>query len=107
MDFVVESRLAKEAENGTMIQSLRLEEEAIREYLRLVSCDGETRPGCRKEKADAGTDAGAEDEEKCIGCDKCLHHCPMQCRKVGDKECINCGACAEVCPTKAITLGRK
>ena len=47
------------------------------------------------------------DMDKCIGCDKCLHHCPMQCRKVGDKECINCGACAEVCPTKAITLGRK
>ena len=47
------------------------------------------------------------DLDKCIGCDKCLHHCPMQCRKVGDKECINCGACAEVCPTKAISLGKK
>lgn len=70
MDFVIESRLAKEAENGTMIKSLCLEEEAIREYLRLVSCDGETRPGCRKEKADAGTDAGAEDEGKCIGCEE-------------------------------------
>ena len=47
------------------------------------------------------------DMEKCIGCDKCLHHCPMQCHKLGDRECINCGACAEVCPTKAISLGKK
>ena len=47
------------------------------------------------------------DMEKCIGCDKCLHHCPMQCQRVGDRECINCGACAKVCPTKAISLGKK
>lgn len=47
------------------------------------------------------------DLDKCIGCNKCLHSCPMQCQKLGDRECINCGACTNVCPTKAITFGRK
>ena len=47
------------------------------------------------------------DMSRCIGCDKCLHHCPMQCQRVGDRECINCGTCAKVCPTKAISLGKK
>ena len=47
------------------------------------------------------------DMGKCIGCDKCLRHCPMQCQSVGDRECIHCNACAEVCPTKAISLGKK
>lgn len=47
------------------------------------------------------------DMTKCISCDKCLRHCPMQCQKVGDRECINCGECAEVCPTKAISFGKK
>ena len=73
MDFVVELREAKEADGG-MIRSLRLEEEAIREYLQLVDCDGDTRPGCRKEGADAGTGEtpGNEEtsEERCIGCEE-------------------------------------
>lgn len=47
------------------------------------------------------------DMTKCIGCDKCLHRCPMQCQSVGNRECIHCGQCAEVCPTKAISLGKK
>ena len=47
------------------------------------------------------------DMGKCIGCDKCLRHCPMQCQSLGDRECIHCNACAEVCPTKAISLGKK
>ena len=47
------------------------------------------------------------DMSKCIGCDKCLRHCPMQCQSLGDRECIHCNACAEVCPTKAISLGKK
>ena len=47
------------------------------------------------------------DMDKCIGCDKCLHNCPMQCQRLGDRECIHCGSCANVCPTKAITIGKK
>lgn len=47
------------------------------------------------------------DMAKCIGCDKCIKTCPMQCQSVGDRECIHCNQCAKVCPTKAITLGKK
>ena len=39
-----------------MIRSLRLEEEAIREYLQLVDCEGETRPGCRRQAGAAEAD---------------------------------------------------
>lgn len=45
--------------------------------------------------------------DKCIGCDKCIQHCLMDCTKVGDRECINCGECIKVCPTKAISIGKK
>ena len=47
------------------------------------------------------------DMDKCIGCDKCMRHCRMDCTKVGDRECINCGECIKVCPTKAISIGKK
>lgn len=47
------------------------------------------------------------DMDKCIGCDKCMRHCLMDCTKVGDRECINCGECIRVCPTKAISIGKK
>lgn len=41
---------------------------------------------------------------KCIDCGRCLTHCKMDVRHVGDHECIHCGECMEVCPTKAITV---
>lgn len=47
------------------------------------------------------------DMDKCIGCDKCMRHCLMDCTKAGDRECINCGECIRVCPTKAISIGKK
>lgn len=47
------------------------------------------------------------DMDKCIGCDKCMRHCKMDCQHVGDNECINCGECINVCPTKAISIGKK
>lgn len=47
------------------------------------------------------------DMDRCIGCDKCMRHCKMDCTEVGDRECINCGECIKVCPTKAISIGRK
>ena len=47
------------------------------------------------------------DMTRCIGCDKCMRHCQMDCHAVGDRECINCGECANVCPTKAISIGKK
>lgn len=42
-------------------------------------------------------------EDKCIGCNKCINKCKMDIRKVGDSECISCGECIEVCPTSAIS----
>lgn len=45
----------------------------------------------------------AVDEDKCIHCDKCITHCKMDIRHVGDRECIFCGDCMDVCPTDAIS----
>jgi len=42
------------------------------------------------------------DRSKCVDCNKCIAHCQMDIRHVGDPECISCGECAAVCPTGAI-----
>jgi len=42
------------------------------------------------------------DNSKCVNCSRCVHHCKMDIKKVGDRECISCGECASVCPTGAI-----
>lgn len=39
----------------------------------------------------------------CIDCGRCVQHCRMDIRRVGDHECIQCGECIPVCPTKAIS----
>lgn len=39
---------------------------------------------------------------KCTDCGRCVGHCKMDIRHVGDHECIHCGECIDVCPTKAI-----
>lgn len=41
-------------------------------------------------------------QQKCVNCGLCVHHCKMDIRHVGDPECISCGECVDVCPTKAI-----
>ncbi len=41
---------------------------------------------------------------KCTHCGKCVAHCGMDIRHVGDHECINCGGCIDVCPTGAISF---
>lgn len=41
---------------------------------------------------------------KCTDCGRCVGHCKMDVRRVGDHECIHCGDCIDVCPTKAISL---
>ncbi len=38
----------------------------------------------------------------CTSCGRCVAHCPMDIRRVGDHECIACGLCVDVCPTGAI-----
>jgi len=42
------------------------------------------------------------EKPRCIGCDKCVKHCKMDIKSVGDAECISCGECISVCPTNAI-----
>lgn len=43
------------------------------------------------------------DKNTCIDCGKCVAHCKMDIKHVGDRECISCGECMPVCPTKAIS----
>ena len=40
--------------------------------------------------------------DNCVDCNKCISHCEMDIRHVGDPECISCGECIAVCPTEAI-----
>lgn len=47
------------------------------------------------------------DEERCNGCNACVHHCKMDVKKVGDAECIQCGECRHVCGKCAISFGKK
>ena len=44
------------------------------------------------------------DDQKCVDCGKCVSHCKMDVRNVGDFECIHCGECMSVCPTGAISI---
>ena len=41
---------------------------------------------------------------RCTDCGRCVSHCKMDIRRVGDHECIHCGDCIGVCPTKAISM---
>ena len=41
---------------------------------------------------------------KCTNCGRCVSHCQMDIKRVGDHECISCGNCIDVCPTKAISI---
>ena len=42
------------------------------------------------------------ERDKCVDCNRCIAHCEMDIRHVGDPECISCGECIAVCPTDAI-----
>ncbi len=51
------------------------------------------------------------DQEKCIGCGKCVEVCPYNWRYLEEGKstvdqdlCIGCGRCVSVCPTKAISI---
>lgn len=44
------------------------------------------------------------DVPRCTDCGRCVSHCKMDIRHVGDHECIHCGECIDVCPTKAISF---
>ena len=53
------------------------------------------------------------DEEKCLGCGKCVERCPIGAISLNedglaivDKEkCEGCQKCAKACPNEAITVG--
>ena len=46
--------------------------------------------------------------ESCIGCGKCMKHCPQKCIEKGtpfvirQEHCLHCGNCYENCPVKAV-----
>lgn len=42
------------------------------------------------------------EESKCSHCNRCIHTCKMDVKKVGDHECIQCGNCISECPDDAI-----
>jgi len=51
------------------------------------------------------------DEEKCIGCGKCVEVCPFKLRileegksSVDPKLCVGCGRCLKACPEEAISF---
>jgi len=51
------------------------------------------------------------DEDKCIGCGKCVEVCPFKLRileegksSVDPKRCVGCGRCLKVCPEEAISF---
>lgn len=44
------------------------------------------------------------EKPSCTDCGRCVSHCRMDIRHVGDHECIHCGECIDVCPTKAISF---
>jgi UDP-glucose 4-epimerase len=51
------------------------------------------------------------DEDKCIGCEKCIETCPFNLRVLKDgksfvdsKRCVGCGRCLKVCPENAISF---
>ena len=44
------------------------------------------------------------DMPRCTDCGRCVGHCKMDVRCVGDHECIHCGECIDVCPAKAISF---
>lgn len=43
------------------------------------------------------------DQKSCVDCGKCISHCKVDIKHVGDQECISCGECISVCPTNAIS----
>ncbi len=45
------------------------------------------------------------DQEKCTGCNACVHTCKMDVKCIGDRECIQCGECRQKCPQDAISYG--
>jgi electron transport complex protein RnfB len=51
-------------------------------------------------------------EEDCIGCNRCVSHCPVDCiigapkmlHNILEQECIGCGLCLEPCPVDCIVF---
>lgn len=41
---------------------------------------------------------------RCTDCGRCVSHCQVDVKRVGDHECIHCGSCIDVCADKAISL---
>ena len=43
------------------------------------------------------------DPHRCTGCGRCVSHCKMDIKQVGDRECISCMDCKQHCPEGAIS----
>ena len=51
------------------------------------------------------------DEQRCIGCSRCMKICPTEAIRIGggkasiqEHRCIDCGKCYEVCPAEAVAI---
>ena len=50
------------------------------------------------------------DQEKCIGCGRCVEDCSVRNLQLQDtkaqvkKECFQCGHCVAICPQNAVTI---
>ncbi len=51
------------------------------------------------------------DEERCIGCSRCMKVCPTEAIRIfggraaiQEHRCVDCGKCYEVCPVEAVTI---
>ncbi len=51
------------------------------------------------------------DQDRCDGCEECLHYCPVNVFDVFQKatpvrarDCMGCGTCVAACPVEAIVV---